>query len=123
MGAVVRGACYVALALVIVVLMYGGAAFLAAELFGVHVSQPGLGEVMIFLIGGIVAAVLALWLFEGALILLSSLVGAALIADALDLTSSTRSLALIGLTVLGIAVQAGITARRSRRAPVRERRP
>jgi hypothetical protein len=86
--------------------------FLAADLFGAHIFEPGLAEVLIFVVGGIVVAAFSLWLFEGALIVLSSLVGAGLIVDALDISPGTSNLALLGLTVLGIAIQAGITARR-----------
>ncbi len=101
-------------AVVLAGFLVGG--YVAAQLFGIDFAHPELTEVLIFVAGGIVAAALALWLFEGALILLSSLAGAGLITDALGLGSGTRTLALIGLTVLGIAIQAGITARRSRRA-------
>ena len=100
-------------AVVLAGFLVGG--FFATELFGIDFTGPGLTFVLAFVVGGIVAAALALWLFEGALILLSSLAGAGLIVDTLDLSSGTRSLALIGLTVLGVAVQAGITARTSRR--------
>lgn len=64
----------------------------------------------------IVVAHFALWLFEGALIFLSSLVGAGLIVDSLDVRAGISNLVLLGLTALGIAVQAGLTARR-RRSP------
>jgi hypothetical protein len=98
--------------------------FFVADLFGIDFSQPELAELLIFVVSGIVVAVLALWLFEGALIVLSSLMGAGLIVDALDVSPEISNLALLGLTVLGIAIQAGITARRSRRAArLQERRP
>ena len=87
-----------------------------ADLLGIDFAQPGLAELLIFVLAGVVVAVLALWLFEGALIVLSSLVGAGLIVDALDVSSEISNLALLGLTVLGIAIQAGITARRRARA-------
>lgn len=104
-------------AVVLAGFLVGG--FFAADLFGVDFANPELVGVLVFVAGGIVAAALALWLFEGALILLSSLAGAGLIADGLDLASGTRGLAIIGLTVLGIAIQAGITARRGRAQPSR----
>jgi len=86
--------------------------FVAAELFGIDVAHPSLIALLVFAAGGIVAAMLALWLFEGALILLSSLAGAGLITDAFHLHAGTRPLVLLGLTALGIAIQAGLTARR-----------
>ena len=97
--------------------------FFAADLFGLDLSQPGLTEVLAFVIGGILAAVLSLWLFEGALIVLSSLVGAGLIVDTLDVAPGTDNLLLLGLTAFGVAMQAGFTARGSRRARLQERRP
>jgi hypothetical protein len=87
----------------------------AVDLFGLNLSHPGLAEVLLFVVAGAVVAALALWLFDGALILLSSLAGADLIAEALRLHSGTRILVMIGLAALGIAIQAGITARRSAR--------
>lgn len=96
--------------------------FFAADLFGIDLAHPGLAEILVFAVGGILAAALSLWLFEGALIFLSSLVGAGLIVDALGVRPGTSNLALIGLTVLGILVQAGITARRRGRAGLAERR-
>lgn len=96
--------------------------FFAADLFGIDVAHPGLAEVLIFVVGGLVAAVLSLWFFEGALIFLSSLVGAGLIVDALDVSPGTSTLALIGLTALGIAMQAGITARKRGREGLAARR-
>ena len=108
-------------AVVLAGFLVGG--FFAADLFGANLTQPGLAEVLVFVVGGIIAAALALWLFEGALIVLSSLVGAGLIVDALDVSSNLSNLALLGLTVLGIAIQAGITARRRGRAGrIEERR-
>ena len=85
--------------------------FFAVRLLGLDFTAPGFGALLAFVAGGIVAALLAAWLFEGALILLSSLAGAGLIVEALGLGSGTAGLVLIGLTVLGIAIQAGITAR------------
>lgn len=55
--------------------------------------------------GGIVGAILLGAAFEWALIGLSSLAGAMLIAGALDLSSTAHLLALIGLFVVGIIVQ------------------
>lgn len=97
--------------------------FFVADLLGIDFSQPELFELLIFAFAGVVVAVLAVWFFEGALIVLSSLVGAGLIVDALDVSPEISNLALLGLTVLGIAIQAGITARRSRAARLQERRP
>ncbi len=68
-----------------------------------------------FLIGGIVCAVAALWLFEIALIFLSSLAGAALVEQSAGLEPSVALPAFVVLVILGVAVQAGIGPRRRRR--------
>jgi len=89
--------------------------FFAADQLGIDFAAPGLADVLVFVLGGIVVALFALWLFEGALIFLSSLVGAGLIVDNLDVRAGISNLVLLGLTALGIAVQAGLTARRRSR--------
>ena len=93
--------------------------FFVARLLGLDLSPPEPVPVLLFGLGGVMAAVLALWLFDAALIFLSSLAGAGLVVDALDLRQGLEGLVLIGLVVLGIAVQAGWTARGA--APARAR--
>lgn len=68
-----------------------------------------------FVLGGVVCAFLAVWLFELALILLSSVAGAALVTQGLALDPGSSTLAFALLAVVGIAVQAGIGPRRRRR--------
>jgi hypothetical protein len=89
--------------------------YAAAMLFGVNLNHlaahPRPGALLVFVLAGIIAAILALRLFEGALIVLSSFAGAGLIGDALHLRPGTSGAVVLVLTVIGIAVQAGITAR------------
>jgi len=66
---------------------------------------------LVFLIGGILGAVLVLGLFDWALIILSSLLGASLITRAFHPAASIASLVLAGLCIAGIAVQAGLLHR------------
>jgi hypothetical protein len=61
-----------------------------------------------FIIGGILGAVLLGAAFEWALIGLSSLSGAMLIANALDLSSTLHLLVLLGLFLLGLIVQSAL---------------
>jgi hypothetical protein len=61
---------------------------------------------IIFVIGGIIGAVLLLVLFDWALIVVSSLVGAHLIQSSIVLPPSGSTIVFIGLTVLGVLVQA-----------------
>lgn len=68
---------------------------------------------LIFIIGGVIGAILLVVLFDWALIFLSSLIGAHLILSAITLPSTGATIMLAGLTVVGVIVQ-GATYRRSR---------
>jgi hypothetical protein len=61
-----------------------------------------------FIVGGILGAVLLGAAFEWALIGLSSLSGAMLIANALDLSSTLHLLVLLGLFVVGVIIQSAL---------------
>ncbi len=71
-----------------------------------------------FVIGGIIGAVLVLILFDWALIILSSLTGATLIAQAIHFGPLITALAFIVLLILGIAIQASMMTQREPSAPV-----
>lgn len=81
-----------------------------------HLTGTDLGA---FILGGVVCAFLAVWLFEIALILLSSVAGAVLVSQNLALDPGSATLAFGLLLVLGIAVQAGIGPRKRRRRAAR----
>lgn len=70
-----------------------------------------------FLLGGIIGGVLVLALFDWALIVLSSLVGAILITQNVALPQQAATLLLLVLVLVGIAVQ-GATLQRSESAGV-----
>jgi hypothetical protein len=94
-------------------------AWLAAGFLGLdlaHLSAVRPGVALLLLVAGILAAILALRLFDFALIAFSSLLGAGLIADAAHLAGSPRTVVFVLLAVAGIAVQAGWTGRRRERA-------
>lgn len=59
-----------------------------------------------FLIGGILGAILLWLIFDWALILISSLIGAHLIADAVKLPQTGHVLLFTGLVICGVIVQA-----------------
>lgn len=59
-----------------------------------------------FAVGAILAALLVSFLFDWALIVLSSLTGAAVLARALPLGSSVELVVLVVLAIIGIVVQA-----------------
>jgi hypothetical protein len=74
-----------------------------AAAFFVHYGQY---STAIFVLGGILGAILLLALFDWALIIVSSLIGAHLIQNAIILPASGSTIVFLGLTVLGILVQA-----------------
>ncbi len=74
-----------------------------AAAFFVHYAQY---STIIFLVGGLLGAILLLVLFDWALIAVSSLIGAHLIQSAIVLPSSGSTIVFIGLAVIGVLVQA-----------------
>ena len=74
-----------------------------AAAFFVHYAQH---SAIIFVIGGIIGAILLLVLFDWALIVVSSLIGAHLIQSVITLPQSGLTIVFIGLAVIGILVQA-----------------
>src|SRR5216684_1820540 len=74
-----------------------------ASAFFVHYGQY---STIIFLGGGIVGAILLLALFDWALIVVSSLIGAHLIQSAVVLPATGSTIVFVGLAVVGIIVQA-----------------
>jgi hypothetical protein len=79
----------------------GYIALLAVERFA-----PGTIGVAAFLVGGLIGAVLAALLMDWAIIVLSCLVGAALVVPALGLEPLASALVYAGLVAVGIVVQA-----------------
>ncbi len=61
-----------------------------------------------FIVGGILGALLLGAAFEWALVGLSSLAGAMLVANALELSSTMHLLVLVGLFVLGVIIQSAL---------------
>jgi hypothetical protein len=82
--------------------------------FFVHLSQT---YWLTFLIGGVIGAVLLLMLFDWALIVISSLLGAYLISGVVSLPAAGSVLLFAGLVVCGVLVQAA-SLRRTRVAPI-----
>lgn len=89
--------------------------YLTLTVLGAEVTSLAASDLLAFILGGILAAFLAVWLFEAALILLSSVAGAALVSGMADFQPGGTSLAFFLLVVVGLAVQAGIGPKRRRR--------
>lgn len=88
-------------------------ALVVAAAFG---FDKGLGFWIAVAIGGIIGASLVAVIFDWALILLSSLVGASIIMEALNLQNPYAWLGLLILCVVGVLVQAGIKTREGKTA-------
>jgi hypothetical protein len=87
-----------------------------AGMLGVQLASARGGDLLLVFIGGVIAAGLAVWLFDVALVILSSLAGADLIVLALHPRPGPGKLLIVVLALVGIAVQWGWTARRRVRA-------
>jgi hypothetical protein len=74
-----------------------------AAAFFVHYAQY---SAVIFVVGGLIGALLLLTLFNWALIVVSSLIGAHLIQSAIVLPPSGSTIVFLGLAVIGMLVQA-----------------
>ncbi|HEY1583551.1 MAG TPA: DUF4203 domain-containing protein [Chthoniobacterales bacterium] len=75
-------------------------------------------SMIIFLIGGILGAILLLVLFDWALIIFSSIEGARLIAGAVHLPSTGTTILIVVLAVFGIIVQSMMLRGRNRPRPI-----
>ncbi len=95
-----------------------GGGYIALILLNALGWDPGTASWLPFLIGGIIGLVLMIVLFDWALIVLSSLVGASLIVQAIQLREPVEIALFVVLIVVGIAVQASLIGRdRSQPAP------
>jgi len=92
------------IAIAVVGFLAGGklAGAVATAFFVHHASYSGLT----FVIGGIIGAVLLLMVFDWALIVLSSVVGAHLILSALVLPQSGSTILFVALAAISVIVQA-----------------
>jgi uncharacterized membrane protein YkvI len=68
---------------------------------------------LVYLIGGIIGVLLVIFLFDWAIITLSSLAGASLITQALPLPSGLGGIIFLGLVIIGVVIQ-GSTLQRER---------
>jgi len=68
---------------------------------------------IIFVVGGIIGAILLLAVFNWALIVVSSFIGAYLVQSAIVLPPTGSTLVFVGLAFLGILVQAASFRRSS----------
>src|SRR5881275_241742 len=79
---------------------------LAMSLVTAFIAEGARYPGITFVIGGIIGAILLLALFDWALIVMSSVVGAYLICDTVTLPPTGATILFVGLAALGIVVQA-----------------
>jgi hypothetical protein len=101
-----------AIAIGIAGFLAGGSILLgAAAIFGL---DSGAASVILYLVGGILGAILIGVLFDWALITLSSLAGAALIVQAVDIGPDLARVGFFVLTIAGVLIQ-GAALRRTKK--------
>jgi hypothetical protein len=71
-----------------------------------HFNIP-ISPQVLFILCGLIGAALVTSLFEWAVIVLSSISGATLVADNINLSQQTTAIVVLVLMVVGIAIQAG----------------
>jgi hypothetical protein len=69
-------------------------------------SGAGGGNILLFIVAGVIGAVIATLIMDWAIIVISSLVGAGAIVDVLALGQGTRIIVFLALVAAGILVQA-----------------
>jgi uncharacterized protein DUF4203 len=86
---------------------------LAIALAAAFIAEGARHPEITFIVGGIIGAILLLALFDWALIVMSALVGAYLISHTVVLPPTGATLLFVGLSAVGIIVQAAAFRRRS----------
>ncbi len=108
--AILAGVAGIVIALLLQRVAFGVAGFLAGGYFFATTAADlgwitSSGYEAVFLLGGVVGAVAAIFLTDWALIILSSLVGAAMIIDAVPMEPTFEIVIFLVLAVVGAIVQ------------------
>jgi hypothetical protein len=82
-----------------------GGGYILLNLAGLFSLDKGTTTWIIFIIGGVIGAVLITWLFDWAIITISSLAGSSMIVNAFHAGRPTAALVFIILVLIGVAVQ------------------
>jgi hypothetical protein len=114
----VVGAIFALLAIFLQGVAIGVAGFLAGGyiltvLAGMLGLNQGAFSWIVYVIGGIIGVLLVVFLFDWALIVLSSLAGASLISQALLLSAGIAGMIFLALVLVGVIIQ-GFTLQRER---------
>ncbi|WP_020677791.1 DUF4203 domain-containing protein [Geopsychrobacter electrodiphilus] len=95
--------------------------YLLVKLLLVLEVQSDPAPVLLFLLGGVIGAVLALVSVDWVLLTLTSLVGAAVISEDISVGPWLSGLLFLGLTLIGIAVQSASLRNKDERIPAPSR--
>jgi len=109
---------YVLYEVMVAVAGFAAGSYLGTQLLIVMTPYPGRGIWIAVLVGGVIGVLMLNALFDWALIVLSSLLGASFIVEALHVSTRAQPLAFLVLVTIGIAAQASTHRRRRRRAPL-----
>lgn len=87
-------------------------AYLASSFSTMLAVNPGqTGDVLtwiLFIVGGLLGAFLAVMVFDWALIVLTSVTGAMLVVEGLSIAAPWAFWSMVGLAVVGVIIQAGL---------------
>lgn len=103
--------------IVIAIAGFLGGAAVTSTVIAILGLQLGRLEWIPLVVGGIIGAIFVIAIFDWALIFLSSLTGAALILQPLELRPAVAPLAFLGLLIVGIIVQSVMFVRREEAPP------
>ncbi len=107
---VVLGVVFAALAIFlesVAILIAGflGGGYVLVSIAALLGLDNGSMPIVAFVVGGIIGVALIAFLFDWALISISSLAGASMVVGAFNFSSSTASLAFLGLLLAGVIIQ------------------
>ena len=112
----VVGVVFALLAIFLQSVAIGAAGFLAGGyiltvLAGMIGLNQGAFSWIVYIIGGIIGVLLVVFLFDWAIITLSSLAGASLITQAVVLPAGIAGVAFLALVIIGVVIQGSILQR------------
>ena len=85
-----------------------GGGYILLGFAGMLGLDRGILSLIVFILGGVIGVLLVMWLFDWALITISSLAGASMLVQALHLQRDTGGVLLLILVIIGVSVQGAI---------------
>jgi hypothetical protein len=88
-----------------------GGGYILLGFAGMLGLDKGILSLIVFILGGVIGVLLVAWLFDWALITISSLAGASMLVEALNLQRAAGGILLLILVIVGVSVQGAILRR------------